>query len=88
MKNQNEERVSIEIVSIAYSNFMQMFHPSKTGGGFFFWNFIGGVGALNYVWHFPPEQAKRIRLLAGPNYKTIAKAMVILGCDPYTELQR
>lgn len=83
------EFLSDIIVSNAYSNFVKIFHPGGTDKGFFLWNFIGQKGKFKSEvagWYFQPLQARRLRGLAGPHCKTIAKILLSQGCDPYTSL--
>lgn len=83
-----EEKVSPEVVSVAYDNFIKMFYPNEIGKGFYLWNFIGAKGQYNLLgeWSFEPLQARRLHGLAGPYHEAIAKILLSQGCDPYTEL--
>lgn len=73
-----------KVISNAYSNFVSMYYPGETSKGHYFWNFIGAdINTLmdreGLNWSLPPKAAELARMLAGPHYKTIAKAMEING---------
>ena len=76
------ELVNYDTVHDAYTNFLQMFYPEKNAKGMHLWAFIGLGKAPRTSpdgWLFPPEVARRIRLLSGPHHHVVAQAMLANG---------
>lgn len=85
--------VSAELVGDAYKHFAELYYPATAGVGHKFWNFVK-LPSLRILheddrddihWMLPEETAHYVRLLAGPHYITMAKAMEINGHDYKTE---
>lgn len=79
-----EVQVSSEVVADAYTNFAGMFYPKLNGVGCHFWAFIGltkppSTSMIVDAWIMPEGPARCARLLAGPHYQTVAKAMLARG---------
>lgn len=75
--------VSQDDIDKAYNNFRLMFFPHESGVGHHLWAFIGMKKAPSFdrspIWRMPEENAKFIRMLAGPHHKALAKAMIANG---------
>lgn len=68
----------------AYDNFKKLFYPIDSRAGYHFWAFVGvdyapGANSVPHGWMLPPKAAHCIRMLSGPHYETVAKAMLING---------
>lgn len=85
-------KVSDCIIHDSYTNFTKIFYPDKSGVGLYFWNFLGvphgprHSSAPKFTWVIPEIAAEKARMLAGPHYQTIAKAMIATGHNPYREI--
>lgn len=79
----NLEKVSDELVAKAYVNFVSLYYPTKQGVGAYFWNFLGikSMPSLRASWNFEPKIISKLEMLAGPHYKTVAKAMEANGAN-------
>jgi len=77
--------VSQNDIDHAYQHFMELFYPAKTdtGKGMHLWAFIGMKNPPTHgymiEWKMPEENARFLRMLAGPHYRAMAKAMLLNG---------